>query len=69
MLTYIETTLGSHWAEYDGYKELEARNANMAKLLKAQGNKMDHGEIYTYILFMNVSFFQSLIFCMSTDPD
>ncbi len=45
MLTFIETTLGGHWGEYDGYKELEARNTNMAKLLKAQGNKKDHGEI------------------------
>ena len=43
-LTFIESTLGGHWAEYDGYKELEARNANMAKLLKAQGNKKDHGK-------------------------
>ena len=54
MLTFIESTLGGHWSEYDGYKELEARNANMAKLLKAQGNKKDHGEIYLSIVLNTI---------------
>ena len=44
ILLFIQSVLGPHWAEYQGFKELEARTENTSQCMEGQGNNKDRGD-------------------------